>query len=427
MTTEASSLRTNGGGNVALAIVLAMTAFSFFVLGRTTISTAKCGVPPSSDTCENGKDNKSDKKRRRRISRGTKDASKNEEETAAHSEMICAQPFSPRRTLEHELLVSGESFVHMEPIGVVQSIYRLCVGTPRQGLLAPHSRGRIRLHAHVSLDALDGLQEYSHVWILFLFHLNTKSDSKKNKTPSKIAPPALGGRKVGVFASRSPHRFNPIGISLVKLDRVTTDGILHISGLDLVDGTPVLDIKPYVPHYDAPLPTSGSTTVSVPAWVSTGLTTRRSVDFTTAALRQLRTIVETDRAALEFYVEKEIGGQDVLLDEVIACIEEVLSIDVRSRFQTKKARKGEFRAQLSNRLSAEPIVMPKDEDGLPSNSTGPSARSADEQCTQQLDNLLISYIIQAASTTNFESSNSSGAEDHVQVTSIARLGAKLTI
>ena len=160
----------------------------------------------------------------------------------------------------------------------------------------------------MTADAVQGLEDYSHVWNVFVFHLNTVSKKKKNSNnqsnsvPSKIAPPALGGTKVGVLASRSPHRFNPIGMTLAKLERIETKRIynqndledytdagvnsennnprdnrkkkktkasqlvtsLYLSGLDLVDGTPVLDIKPYVATYDAPPAVSGAVTAAAP-------------------------------------------------------------------------------------------------------------------------------------------------------------------
>jgi hypothetical protein len=109
-----------------------------------------------------------------------------------------------------------------------------------------------------------------------VFHLN-----EQERVMAKVKPPRMGGEKRGVFATRSPHRPCPIGLSLVKIDRVVND-TLHISGVDLVDGTPVLDIKPYIPAYDNPalhshrLRETGSKTcrcqlqdslVRVPPWV----------------------------------------------------------------------------------------------------------------------------------------------------------------
>ena len=124
------------------------------------------------------------------------------------------------------------------------------MGTPRQGALAPHARGRIEFN--VDAGALDGLEEFGYVWIVFGFHLNTVGQ----KTRTKIAAPARGTTgRVGVLATRSPHRFNSVGITLAKLDRVTIlerkddrnkpkrIPCIYISGLDLVDGTPVFDVK----------------------------------------------------------------------------------------------------------------------------------------------------------------------------------------
>merc|ERR1712238_99549 len=115
--------------------------------------------------------------------------------------------------------------ITLEPIAVISSIYRLCVGTPRQGLLAPNSRGRIDFFPHrISSDSITDLDKFSHLWIFFLFHLNTNEKKmKKDKNrqfQAKISPPALGGKKVGIFATRSPHRPNPVGFSLVKIHSI---------------------------------------------------------------------------------------------------------------------------------------------------------------------------------------------------------------
>ena len=148
-------------------------------------------------------------------------------------------------------------------------------GTPRQGLLVPDAVGRIELDtSRIQGVSLDGLQEHSHVWVSFLFHTNTntvrlsalddgdkpaaattKKRRRKNAKPkrkvfpAKVAPPALGGRRVGVFSTRSPHRPNPVGLTLLRLEGVDLKrGVLHVSGLDLVNGTPIIDIKPYMPR-----------------------------------------------------------------------------------------------------------------------------------------------------------------------------------
>lgn len=94
--------------------------------------------------------------------------------------------------------------------------------------------------------SLDGLAEYSHLWILYHFHRN---DSHPK---AKVAPPRLNGERVGVFSTRSPHRPAPIGLSLVEIKKIEGPTI-YFYGTDMVDGTPVLDIKPYIPMYDSPM------------------------------------------------------------------------------------------------------------------------------------------------------------------------------
>lgn len=298
-------------------------------------------------------------------------------------------------------------------IGTIRSIYRLCVGTPRQGLLAPNARGCIELEKlgdSSTASSVSGLEGYSHIWILFVFHLNTKSrNSKRIKT--KIAPPALGGEKVGIFATRTPHRFNPIGMTLCKLDRIERikhnkreKVVLHISGLDLVDGTPVLDIKPYVPVYD-----SVPMDVKLPPWVADGLATKRNVVISQTAKDELMEILEKDKNALQFYGPK-YGDESVreTIDYAMECICQVLAIDVRSSFQTKKAREGKSQAERSNRLKDVDLGEP----------------AASDICTQQLDNLLIQYTVDEAANRKRLSSEGSGAEDTVTIVSIQLLTRK---
>ena len=137
----------------------------------------------------------------------------------------------------------------VQPIGEIHSCYRQCIGTPRQGLLAPTSRATIKLNSHISPESLVGLETFSHVWITFKFHLNTntlkesKNVSNRSTFNAKITLPMLK-KKLGVFATRSPHRPNPVGVTLAKIDsfdkRTRT---VYLSGCDLVEGTPVLDVK----------------------------------------------------------------------------------------------------------------------------------------------------------------------------------------
>jgi tRNA-Thr(GGU) m(6)t(6)A37 methyltransferase TsaA len=143
----------------------------------------------------------------------------------------------------------------MDVVAVVESPFHDRRGTPRQPQLAPSIPGFIRFHSKFQpQDSLKGLGEYSHLWVTFVFHGNTNM----HRTPSPavmsckamVQPPALHGQKVGCFACRSPHRPNAIGLSLVKLVAVQSDGIV-IEAHDLLNGTPVLDVKPYLPHVEA--------------------------------------------------------------------------------------------------------------------------------------------------------------------------------
>jgi len=135
-------------------------------------------------------------------------------------------------------------------IGIIHSCFKEKFGIPRQPGLAPLATAQLELlPPYNERDALDGLEGCSHIWIQFVFHANKREEWKP-----KVKPPRLGGNKsLGVFATRSPTRPAPIGLSVVKLESIVEiDGklLLNLSGIDLLDGTPVLDIKPYVPYVD---------------------------------------------------------------------------------------------------------------------------------------------------------------------------------
>ncbi|HIZ51935.1 MAG TPA: tRNA (N6-threonylcarbamoyladenosine(37)-N6)-methyltransferase TrmO [Candidatus Pseudomonas excrementavium] len=134
-----------------------------------------------------------------------------------------------------------------EPIGVMHSCFAEKFAIPRQPQLAPAARGVLELFApYDKPEAVAGLEGVSHLWLLFVFHAAASGEQHM-----RVRPPRLGGNKrIGVFASRSTHRPNPIGQSVVRLEGIEP-GRLLLSGLDLLDGTPILDIKPYVPYADA--------------------------------------------------------------------------------------------------------------------------------------------------------------------------------
>ena len=134
-------------------------------------------------------------------------------------------------------------------------------GVPRQSGLVPQLRGTIVLEpAYRNPDALRGLEGFSHLWLIFQCHRAVR----EGWSPT-VRPPRLGGnRRMGVFATRSPFRPNNLGLSCVKLEGVRLDEklgpVIDVSGADLVDGTPILDIKPYLPYADChPEATGGFT------------------------------------------------------------------------------------------------------------------------------------------------------------------------
>jgi len=137
------------------------------------------------------------------------------------------------------------------PIGTIRSPYREKFSTPRQPGLTSAAKGTIILEPEFSSpEAVRELDGFSHIWLLFLFHHNYQQGWKPT-----VRPPRLGGnQRVGVFASRSPFRPNPIGLSPVKLLSIAcSEGrvTLEVEGADLIDSTPILDIKPYIAYSDA--------------------------------------------------------------------------------------------------------------------------------------------------------------------------------
>jgi len=141
---------------------------------------------------------------------------------------------------------------YMEEIACIHTDFTTKFGIPRQSGIIDALKGEIRFAPkYRDPSALRGLEGFSHIWLIWKF-----SEAVQENWSPTIRPPRLGGNKrMGVFATRSPFRPNPIGLSCVKLERIelnTPDGpILHVSGADLMDGTPIYDIKPYVPYADA--------------------------------------------------------------------------------------------------------------------------------------------------------------------------------
>lgn len=152
-------------------------------------------------------------------------------------------------TLPTEL--GDKSKVVFKPIGIIRTDFPEKRAVPRQPTVCPRLQGCITLNRDVfnnPAHSLMGLNEFSHLWIIYHFHRNDAH------AKAKVAPPRLGGERVGIFSTRSPHRPCPIGLSLVEIDRIENENAnIYFFGTDMVDGTPVLDVKPFIPRYDSPM------------------------------------------------------------------------------------------------------------------------------------------------------------------------------
>ncbi|XP_051142427.1 uncharacterized protein LOC127259257 isoform X2 [Andrographis paniculata] len=174
----------------------------------------------------------------------------------------------------------------MTPIAVVRSCFSTRNGTPRQPLLVPLAKASLLFdYSRVPQASLQGLEGYSHCWIIYVFHLNTDLNKlwkhpSQSRFKAKVRVPRLKGERVGVFATRSPHRLCPIGLTVAKVEAVHGHVVL-LSGVDLVDGTPVLDIKPYLPYCDS------IQDATVPDWVKENKSLYSSPDEFMSLIRQV--------------------------------------------------------------------------------------------------------------------------------------------
>jgi len=208
-----------------------------------------------------------------------------------------------------------------EPIGVIHSCFREKFGIPRQSGLVPAAKARLELFSsRIPPESLSGIESFSHLWVVFIFH---KVLGLKKKP--MVRPPRLGGNKrVGVFSTRSPFRPNPIGISVVEMEAVCIgphETVIHIKGADLLDGTPVLDIKPYVGWSDI---------VEAPAcgFASERPKPRLSVVFSKKALSQC--------------MEREAFGAG----NPKPLIEQVLELDPRPAYHHSRSAEASYRLKL---------------------------------------------------------------------------------
>jgi tRNA-Thr(GGU) m(6)t(6)A37 methyltransferase TsaA len=143
--------------------------------------------------------------------------------------------------------------MEMKPVATIRTPFPTKFGIPRQSGILDMLESRIVFEKEYRVkDALRGLEDFSHIWLIWVF-----SEAVREEWSPTVRPPRLGGNtRMGVFATRSPFRPNPIGLSCVKLLRIEGNELV-VSGADLMDGTPILDIKPYLPFADAKPDASG--------------------------------------------------------------------------------------------------------------------------------------------------------------------------
>ena len=177
--------------------------------------------------------------------------------------------------------------MHLNPIGTLHSCYGEKFGIPRQPGLVESATATLELIPPFNTpEALRGLDKFTHLWVVFIFHQTTRDQWK-----ATVRPPRLGGNeRIGVFASRSNFRPNPIGLSVVELQKIEGTR-LHLGGGDFLDGTPVLDIKPYIPYADSIPDASG-------AFAATAPEPGNQVEFSPEAEQALHQLENENRPAL---------------------------------------------------------------------------------------------------------------------------------
>ena len=235
-----------------------------------------------------------------------------------------------------------------EPIGILETCFVEKFGAPRQSGMIPAARGILKLKPDPAYrDAVRHLETFSHVWIIFHFHDLLDSAWKPLISPPRIDAPG----RIGLFASRSPHRPNALGMSAVKLERIDLEaagGIeIHLSGIDVLDGTPVYDLKPYVPYVDCiPSASAGWTASEIPKF---------EVRFSDKSLKQL-----------ENFKRDKVGPEDLAI-----LITQTMEYDPRPTSQRKALPLSEPKndgLQFAFRIAAFDIHWSIQEQGLLINS-----------------------------------------------------------
>lgn len=222
---------------------------------------------------------------------------------------------------------SASSFSFQE-IGKFESCFKEKHGTPHQGAAAANTRGRIRLHSWVNArESFEGISQYSHIWVIFVFHANTNT-----KFHPRVRPPRLKGGKLGAYATRTPHRINPLGLTVCKLVEWEGADSLLVSGVDLIHDTPIVDVKPY--H---PMDIVSAHSLRTPSWIVDLPSAPLSVHILPSAKSTLKELFSTTEigssSPLEFYTNYE---------EAIVAIEQAVGLDPRTLHSHQKHTNGVY-------------------------------------------------------------------------------------
>ena len=205
----------------------------------------------------------------------------------------------------------------MPIIGYMKSPYKEKFGIPRQPNLVQVESYIEMVEPYNDLLAFEGIEEFSHLWLLWQFHDN-KNQQESQKFRPQVRPPRLGGnKKIGVFATRSMYRPSPIGLSVVQLKTVKKVGKsvrVYVTGSDLLDGTPIVDIKPYIQYSDAVITAKSGYAQDEP---------------------ERMTVIWTENAEQQ---KQALFSQKTLTAHIVNELDQVLSLDPRPAYQNDAER-----------------------------------------------------------------------------------------
>ena len=228
-------------------------------------------------------------------------------------------------------------------------------GIPRQPGVVTELKGRIVFEPEFrNPDMIRGLEDFSHIWLIWQFSKNLDEEGNVRWTPT-VRPPRLGGNtRLGVFATRSPFRPNPLGLSVVEIDSIETDTpegpVIHVKGADMVDGTPIYDIKPYIPYADSIPEAKGGFTESTEyktlkvVWGINGKIVYDVYDKT--IINDKEKTIPGDNSAVQGVIDEERKHQNALEsvevddipEEIRESLEKILSNDPRPHYQNDSER-----------------------------------------------------------------------------------------